>query len=120
MDTHLEDANACYARGVALATEQHYDDAIEQYRKADALWGAAKSNDRKFALWNWGSALYSKGLYQEAAEKFREAITVDADYADAYTGLGAALAAQENYDAAIEQYRKADTLWGAHGCPVEF
>src|SRR5205807_9456768 len=43
--------------GNALLDQERFDEAIEKYRKADHLWQKTGSKDRKFALWNWGSAL---------------------------------------------------------------
>jgi tetratricopeptide (TPR) repeat protein len=106
-----EYADACNGLGLALTAEKRFDDAVEQYRKADELWTKAKSNDRKTALRNWADALRLRKLYQQAAEKYREAIAVDPDFADACNGLGRALAAEKRFDNAIEQYRKADELW---------
>jgi tetratricopeptide (TPR) repeat protein len=107
----LEDPAAVNTRGVALAAQERYDEAIEQYRRAVTLWMSADSTDRKFALHNWGDALQGKELYEEAAEKYREAIQVDPEFAVAHNDLGRALAAQERYDEAIEQYREANALW---------
>jgi tetratricopeptide (TPR) repeat protein len=108
-------ADAYNGLGVALAAEERFDDAIEQYRKADELWKTAGSPDRKFALYNSGNALRSKKKYTEAADKYREAIAVDPEYAVAYNGLGLAFVGEERFDAAIEQYRKADELWKTTG-----
>src|SRR5262245_28532104 len=113
MDTKTvdpKDASALNGLGLALAAQERFDDAIEQYRKADALWEKDQSDSRKFALNNWGTALRSKKLYEGSAEKYREANTVDPNVAAAFNGLGLALAAQERFDDAIEQYRKADAL----------
>ena len=107
-----EDPDSYNGLGPALEAQEQWDGAIQQYRKADALWAKANSPDRKLALVNWADALRSKKLYGEAAEKYREAIQVDSKYAASYNGLGVALKAQEHFDEAIEQYRRADELWG--------
>ena len=111
------DASGLNDLGLTLAAQERFDDAIEQYRKATALWGTTGSPDRKFALCNWAEALRSKKLYEESARKYGEAIVVDPKFAPAYNGLGLALAGQERFDAAIEQYRKAAALWEATGSP---
>ena len=103
--------------GVALAGQERFDDAIEQYRKAAALWESTGSPDRKFALRYWGEALRLKKLYEESAKKCGEAIAVDPNFADAYNDLGLALADQERFDEAIEQYRKAAAQWGSISRP---
>ena len=110
-------APACNGLGLALAGQERFDAAIEQYRKAAALWEATGSPDRKLALCNWAEALGSKNLYEKAAKKYGEAIAVDPNYAPAYNGLGVALAGQERFDDAIEQYRKAAALWESTGSP---
>ena len=114
MDTKTvdpENAAALDDLGVALGEQGNLDEAIEQFREADALWAKASSADRKFALYNWGDALLGMKLYEDAAQKYREAIQVDPEYADAYHRLGRALAAQERFDEAIEPYRRASELW---------
>ena len=88
-------AGAYYCLGLALADQERFDEAIEQYRTAAALWETTGSPDRKFALYNWAGALGSKKLYEEAARKCSEVIVVDANFADAFNGLGLALAGQE-------------------------
>ena len=110
-------APACNGLGLALAGQERFDAAIKQYRKAAALWETTGSPDRKLALCNWAEALGSKKLYEEAARKYGEAIVVDPKFAPAYNGLGLALAGQERFDAAIEQYRKAAALWESTGSP---
>ena len=110
-------APACNGLGLALAGQERFDAAIEQYRKAAALWEATGSPNRKLALCNWAEALGSKNLYEKAAKKYGEAIAVDPNYAPAYNGLGVALAGQERFDDAIEQYRKAAALWELTGSP---
>jgi len=110
-------AGAYYCLGLALADQERFDEAIEQYRTAAALWETTGSPDRKFALYNWAGALVSKKLYEEAARKCSEVIVVDANFADAFNGLGLALAGQERFDEAIEQYRQAAALWETTGSP---
>jgi tetratricopeptide (TPR) repeat protein len=112
-----KDASRLNGRGLALAGQERFDDAIEQYRKAAALWETTGSSDRKLALHNWANALRSKKLYEESAKKYGEAIAADPNFAHAYNGLGLALAGQERFDDAIEQYRKAAALWETNGSP---
>ena len=114
------EASAHNNRGRVLADQERFDDAIEQYRQADALWQKKESKDRKRALchWaekralcNWADALREQEHYEQAAEKCRQAIGLDSEFPDAYNSLGLARAAQERFDDAIEQYRQADALW---------
>jgi tetratricopeptide (TPR) repeat protein len=97
--------------GIVLASQEHFDDAIVEYRKADALWESAKSTDRKLALRYWAKALHSKECYKEAAEKCREAISIDAEYPEAHNLLGLVLWNLELFDEAIDEYRQAHSLW---------
>jgi tetratricopeptide (TPR) repeat protein len=111
-------APAYYGLGLALADQERFDDAIVQYRKADALLENAKSPDRKLALHNWADALRGKKLHEEAAKKYGEAIAADPDFAPAYNDLGVTLAEQERFDDAIEQFSKAAALFETSGSPA--
>jgi tetratricopeptide (TPR) repeat protein len=110
-------ANAHNGIGLVLADQVRFDDAIEQYREADKLWTKAGSPDRKLALTNWGGALRVKKQYDESIKKYREALAVDPDDANAHNELGRTLLAQDRFDDAIEQYREADKLWKKAGSP---
>ncbi len=101
---------AYYGLGLVLADQEHFNEAIVQYQKADKLWKTSNSKDRKYALYNWGDALRLQKHYDEAAEKYREAIGIDSNDPDAYNGLGRVFADQERFDDAIAQYKKADEL----------
>src|SRR6266581_4789127 len=79
-----KDAYAYNILGLALASQEHYDEGIEQYRQADALYQEADSANRKFALSNWGDALRQAKRYDEAVAKIREAIGIDAKFASTY------------------------------------
>jgi len=105
------EASAHNNRGRVLADQEHFDDAIEEYRQADELWRKKESKDRKFALCNWADALREQEHFEQAAEKCLQAIGIDPDFPDAYNSLGRVRAAQERFDDAIEQYRHADALW---------
>ena len=111
MTADPNEANAHNDHGREFAGEGRYDEAIEQFRLADELWLKDQSKDRKLALCNWADALREQKLYEQAAEKCREAIHVDPEYPEAYNGYGHVLAAQERVDDAIKQYRQADELW---------
>jgi tetratricopeptide (TPR) repeat protein len=105
------EASAHNNRGRVLADLERFDEAIEQYRRADALWQKKESKDRKLALCNWADALREQEHYEQAAEKCQEAIGLDPEFPDVYHALGRVRAAQERFDEAIEQYRQADALW---------
>jgi tetratricopeptide (TPR) repeat protein len=106
---------AYYGLGRVLADQERFDEAIEQYRKADELWQKDRSQQRQRVLLNWGRALRLKERYEQAAEKYRETIGIDPECPWAYYGLGRVLVGQERFDDAIEQYRKADELWQKTG-----
>ena len=102
--------------GVVLASQEHFDEAIGEHRKAYTLWQrAANSNSRKLALLGWVNALESQKLYDQAAEKCREAIEVDPNDPYAYSYLGILYSEQERVEEAIEQFSKADALWKKSG-----
>ena len=101
--------------GLVRAAQERFDEAIEQYRQADALWQKKGSKDRKRALCNWADALRLQEHYDQAAEKCQEAIGIDPEFPDAYNSFGLVRAAQERFDEAIEQYRQADELWQKKG-----
>ncbi|MEM7353101.1 MAG: tetratricopeptide repeat protein [Acidobacteriota bacterium] len=55
-------------------------------------------------------ALYDQGTYGEAAEIFTEALVIDAESRDALYGLALSQSALQEYDAAIEGFRKVIEL----------
>ena len=69
--------------GFALLGQERFDEAIEQCRKAAALWESSGSPDRKFALRYWAKALRMKKLYEESAKKCGEANADEPNYAEA-------------------------------------
>ena len=77
-------AHAHNGLGIALAGQERFDEAIEQYRKADGLWENAKSDDRKFALWNLGMAFLQQDRFDDAIANFAQATTVAPDDAMAF------------------------------------
>ena len=111
MTADPNEASAHNNRGRALADQERFDEAIEQYRQADALWQKKGSKDRKRALCNWADALRLQEHYEQAAEKCQEAIGIDPEFPDAYHSFGLVRAAQERFDEAIELFRQADVFW---------
>src|SRR5262249_46296625 len=61
----------------------------------------------------WGDVLYTKKLYDQAAQKYQAAIDADKNepYPLAYNGLGLTLEAQGQVDEALAQYEKAAEIW---------
>jgi tetratricopeptide (TPR) repeat protein len=111
IDLDRNDPWAYMCFGLVRAAEEHFDDAIEQCRQADELWQKKGSKDRKYALCYFGSALHKREHYEQAAEKYQQAIGIDPEFPDAYNSFGSVRAAQERFDDAIELYRQADELW---------
>jgi tetratricopeptide (TPR) repeat protein len=107
--------------GIALQGQgkEKYPEAIEQFEKADALYAEENSPDRKYPLYNWAETLRLSKQFSEAETKYREAIQIAPDYADAYNGLGIALQGQgeEKYPEAIEQFEKADAFYAEENSP---
>jgi tetratricopeptide (TPR) repeat protein len=97
--------------GDMYADQELFDKAIEQYRQADEKWQKKEPKDRKIALRDWARALHNQKHYEQAAEKFREAISVDENDPWTYEQFGDIYADQKRFDDAIEQYRQADEKW---------
>ena len=89
-------------RGVALAAEGRFDEAIEDFRKTIQI------NPNHFeALEDLGNALASKGRLDEAIENYYKAIQINPNSSEALNNLGNALADKGRLDEAIENYYKA-------------
>ena len=93
-----------------MQEQANYEAAGEQFAKADALLSEAGSKDRKFALANWGETLRLQERYAEAEAKFKRALEIDPESSFCVNGLGLALQGQAKYDAALEQFAKAEAL----------
>ena len=79
------------------------------WRDEESLWThtlACTSNNR-VALNNMGNLLLKQGKLDEAIARYRKALDIKPDYADALNNLGTALSAKENLEEAIVQFRKA-------------
>jgi tetratricopeptide (TPR) repeat protein len=111
MAAELNEAIAPYDRGLVLAGEERYNEAIEHFRKAHDCWQKDHSTDQKLALVHWADALREQEQYEEAAKKCEEALSLDPEDPETYLQLGRVLADQERFAKAIEQYRQADELW---------
>jgi tetratricopeptide (TPR) repeat protein len=63
------------------------------------------------AVWcSWGVALLELQRYEEAAEKFREAVKHQPEFAVAWYGWGLALTALQRKQEAAEKFRKSIEL----------
>ena len=92
---------ANYNFGVALAASRH-PEATAYLRRATVL--APRNADAHFAL---ASALVSADAAAEAEPAFRAALALAPDRAEMHNGLGVALAAQGQFDAAIREFERA-------------
>jgi len=61
-----------------------------------------------------GSQAEANGDHQQAAEYFRQAVTIDPEFADAFNELGAADAARGDIPQALEDFQKAVNLVPEH------
>jgi tetratricopeptide (TPR) repeat protein len=52
-------------------------------------------------------ALVNQGKYDEGIARYRDALRIQADFADAHNNLGVALANQGKYDEAIDHFSEA-------------
>jgi tetratricopeptide (TPR) repeat protein len=81
-----------------------YDKAVENFKKArEYAAGAAKAE----ASCGLGNALCYNGQHSKAIKEFKNALSVDNDYAGAYNGWGNALYYLGKYEKAVEKYERA-------------
>ena len=102
-DFNTNAAEAFDSRGWALADNQQYEAAIEQFQKAIAT----EPDMVERFYHSWGLVLAAQGHYEEAIEKYQKVININRGYVDVYESWGWALAKQEKYSQAIEQFQKA-------------
>ena len=99
--------------GVALRSQQRFDEAIRSLREALRL-----KPDYPEAHHNLGMALAAESQRDEAIAGFREAIRLRPDYAEAHYYLGATLAASGLFEEASASFREVIRLQprypGAH------
>src|SRR5262249_42009120 len=78
LDRQPASPDAYIGLGRALTRQRLYDEAIEQYRKAEAL-VASNAEDKRSALLHlsWDQALAWQGRFKEASDQYRAALRVD-------------------------------------------
>ncbi|MBI4249872.1 MAG: tetratricopeptide repeat protein [Elusimicrobia bacterium] len=97
-----ESALTRHARGLALARDGKFEDALKEFE------GTVKLAPDFAAAWNnFGSALTRLNRTEEAVEKFRRAIQLDAAYGEAHNNLGMALATLRKWDEAVAEFKEA-------------
>jgi len=72
-------------------------------------WTAARPEDAG-ARYSLGNALFAKGEYGPAADRFRESIHLNSNFAQAHYNLGMALIRLKDYDAALMEFNEAHRL----------
>ncbi len=92
-------------RGIILATEKKYDEALTDYNKAIQL-------EPKFskAYNNRGGLMRTLNKYDDAISDFNKAIELQPDYVKAYNNRGLLMNITKRYDEAIKDYSKAIEL----------
>jgi Flp pilus assembly protein TadD len=82
------------------------------YASEVVLWGdtAAKSAESPYVQNNFGVALAAAGRNAEAARRFKDAVTLAPDYAEAHNNLALALAEGGRLSEAIAEYGRAIAL----------
>jgi len=91
--------------GCALAIDGRFDEAIDQFDKALALWpDKAELHD------NLGSVFARQGHSDEAISQFQKAINDDSNFVSAYDNLGDAMNKKGRLDEAVIQFQKALSL----------
>ena len=91
--------------GLALAGQERFDEAIEQYRTGRGAVGDDRVSRPEVCAAQLGPRPGLEEALRGGAKKCGEAIAVDPNFAPAHNGLGFALAGQERFDEAIEQFR---------------
>ncbi|MGW8271748.1 MAG: tetratricopeptide repeat protein [Thermodesulfovibrionales bacterium] len=95
-------ADGYYDLGLSYFQEGKYQDAYVALQKSLEL-----DPRRKEVLYVIGLVHMKFEDFDKAEERFREAIDIDRDYAEAHTGLGNIYARQKRWDEAIAEFQEA-------------
>ncbi|NOT83207.1 MAG: tetratricopeptide repeat protein [Methylococcaceae bacterium] len=95
--------------GTVLQQGGRLAEAEQCYRNALALRPDARGH------FNLGTTLYDQGKYEEAICAFREAIRLDALFADAWNSLGETMRDRGEIDEAVRCYKQALLVQPNHG-----
>jgi protein O-GlcNAc transferase len=93
-----------------LAEQGKPQEATAERKQAAELTRVAVNRQRATFATNTGNALLAKGQVADALERYQEAVTSDPSYADAHTGLAAALERQGRTTEAAAERQKAAAL----------
>jgi len=100
-----QNASAWNEKGIALAGQGKYDEAIEAYDES------IKLNPNDAVVWtNKGVALYKQGNYERAIQAYDKAIVLKPDYAEAWGEKSTALNSQCRVSEAVKASDKANEL----------
>ena len=101
MEIDPEKADAHYYLGVISASNNKYDEAIEEFKKVIAV--DSHYADAHFDL---GTIYYKQGLFNEAIEEYDKTIQIDRGYADAYYNKSATFEKLGDTAAAHDEFEK--------------
>lgn len=94
-----------YRKKLSKSDEYSYKNLIENFKQ-----NLEKVNKDEVSLYMWGSALSSLEEYSEAMEKFKEALNINPDYYEVYSGWADTLFKLERYEEAIDYYEQSDNI----------
>ncbi len=89
----------------AEAAQQHYDVAIDYYRRALAI-----QPDDARTLYNYGNALYADGQIEPAIAVYRDGLIKQPEFAGMHNNLGNSLRSAGQLQEAADSYRSAIAL----------
>src|SRR5262249_7512713 len=98
--------------GLALATREDFDRAVEQYAEAEKRWRARGESTPDYVLRSWAYDLASLERFDDAVRKCEASIAASPDDADLYFNFGNVLSSSASHAEAIEQLDRAIRLDG--------
>ncbi len=106
LTAHAQKESGDVRKGNKYYEEEKYTESEVEYRR-----GLDKNKESFEAMFNLGNALYRQGKHKEAAEQYQAAGGVVADDAEKMASvqhnIGNAQMAQQQFDQAIETYKRA-------------
>ncbi|MBD2569993.1 caspase, EACC1-associated type [Anabaena lutea] len=107
IELNSKQALSYFRRGLAYKAQGKYDLAISDYSKSIEL----KYEPLNVLYASRGSAYNGLGNYDKAIEDYNQAISIAPEYALAYYNLANSYSKKGNKQAAIENFKKAATLY---------